>query len=77
MDDQPKHTTHVQWLRAALKQTLGVGETENEDVRIDSFMLDHLANTAVREMLNWMVASGKEGIIDIKADPDAERDSPR
>lgn len=66
-DQNTQHTTHVAWLRAALRDQLGVSD-EGGTVTLDADQLDELAATAVREMLNWIVAAGKNGLVNISAE---------
>ena len=63
MVDQ-QHTSHVAWVRAALRDELELTD-EGGTVALDRDDLDALASTAVREVLNWLVAAGKNGMVEV------------
>lgn len=61
------HTTHVEWVRAALRDQLGIGD-EGGTVTLDRNDLTRLAGVAVHQTLNWVVAAGKNGQVEHSSD---------
>jgi hypothetical protein len=66
---EDRATKHVEWLRAAFADILGVSDAGGL-VEVTPAMLDNLAATAVRESYNYIVASALNGRTEFKASDD-------
>lgn len=69
MPDHATHTSHVEWVRAAVRDQLGITD-EGGTVTLDRDGLTRLAEVARRETLNWVVAAAKNGQIEHSGDSD-------
>ena len=63
MPDHATHTTHVEWVRAAIRDQLGIGD-EGGTVTLDRDGLTRLAGVAVHQTLNWVVSAAKNGQVE-------------
>jgi hypothetical protein len=58
-----EHTSQVEWVRAAIRDELGLTD-EGGVVNMTPDMLTLVAMVAIREHANYLVAAGKEGLIE-------------
>lgn len=62
MPDHAMHTSHREWVRGSIRDALGVTDAGGTVV-VTPELLDHVAEVARRETLNWAVAAAKNGQI--------------
>lgn len=63
MPDHAMHTSHREWVRASIRDALGITDSGGT-VLVTPELLDHVAEVARRETLNWAVAAAQNGQVE-------------